>query len=161
MQKMSWLAEKLSVRKSDSAQVWFEVLTVVSTKIAVLWVVAPCRLANFPTFQTSETLANSYQSTRRYNPKGSHLRTVHRGGSWMSGNFGIRDLESYQLEQRNGGEEVTLKRILGTQFFKCVGLNWLKFDSVAHFRITDVEIPDFNIRQSHIRGPIIPLLNTF
>jgi hypothetical protein len=27
---------------------------------------------------TSETLANSHQSTRRYNPEGSHIHTHHR-----------------------------------------------------------------------------------
>jgi hypothetical protein len=28
--------------------------------------------------RTSETLVNFYQTTRRYNPKDSHLRTHHR-----------------------------------------------------------------------------------
>jgi hypothetical protein len=45
-------------------KVGFEVLTAVNTKIAVFWVVAP----------TFETLANFYQTTRRYNPEDSHLR---------------------------------------------------------------------------------------
>jgi hypothetical protein len=45
-------------------QVGFEVLTAVSLKMVVFWVV-----------RTSETLVNFYQTIRRYNPEDSHLRT--------------------------------------------------------------------------------------
>jgi hypothetical protein len=47
-------------------------------KMAVFWVVAPCRLATHRPDDggstDSETSVNSYQSTRRYNPEDSHLR---------------------------------------------------------------------------------------
>jgi hypothetical protein len=60
-----------------------EVLTAVSTKIAVFWVVAPCSLVEvyhrfalmMDAARTSETTVNFYQTTRRYNPEDSHLRT--------------------------------------------------------------------------------------
>jgi hypothetical protein len=48
----------------------FEVLTAASMKVAVFWVVAPCSLV----LAASETMVNFYQTTRRYNPEGSHLR---------------------------------------------------------------------------------------
>jgi hypothetical protein len=53
----------------------FEVLTAVSTKMAVFWVVVPCSLVALmmEAARTSETLVNFYQTTRRYNPKDSHL----------------------------------------------------------------------------------------
>jgi hypothetical protein len=68
--------------------------------MAVFWVVAPCSLGEgYPPFRghastiiialmmdaarTSETLVNFYQTTRRYNPKDSHLRT-HRGENLKS-----------------------------------------------------------------------------
>jgi hypothetical protein len=69
--------------------IWLEVLTAVTMKISVFWVVAPCRLVlvyrrfRGPYFvialmmeavQISETSVNSYQSTRRYNPEDSHLQ---------------------------------------------------------------------------------------
>jgi hypothetical protein len=50
----------------------FEVLTAVSTKMAVFWVVAPGALMMEAT-RTSETLVNFYQTTRLYNPEDSHL----------------------------------------------------------------------------------------
>jgi hypothetical protein len=57
--------------------VGFEVLTALSTKMAVFWVVAPCSLANIALMmeaaRTSETLVNFYHTTRRYNPEDSHL----------------------------------------------------------------------------------------
>jgi hypothetical protein len=64
----------------------FEVLTAVSTKMAVFWVVAPCSLVEvYQRFigpcclhhqgeSPSETLVNLYQTTRRYNPENSHLQ---------------------------------------------------------------------------------------
>jgi hypothetical protein len=73
--------------------VGFEVLTAVSTKMAVFWVVAPCSLVKFTNVsevnalmmegaRTSETLVNFYQTTRRYNPEHSHLHTeIHSKGS--------------------------------------------------------------------------------
>jgi hypothetical protein len=58
--------------------VGFEVLTAVSTKMAVFWVVAPCRAMALmmETARTSETLVNFYQTTRRYNSEDSHLRLI-------------------------------------------------------------------------------------
>jgi hypothetical protein len=65
--------------------------------MAVFWVVTPCRLVWVTDFQrsilsssstplmeavrTSETSVNSHQSTRRYNPQGSHLHTHRRENS--------------------------------------------------------------------------------
>jgi hypothetical protein len=46
-------------------------------KMAVFWVVATIALM-MEAVQTSETSVNSYQSTRRYNPEDSHLRTHRR-----------------------------------------------------------------------------------
>jgi hypothetical protein len=59
-----------------SPYVGFEVLTAVSTKMVVFWVVAPSSLAialMMEAARTSETLVNFYQTTRRYNPEGSHI----------------------------------------------------------------------------------------
>jgi hypothetical protein len=47
---------------SQMNPVGFEVLTTVSTKMAVFWVVAPCSLVE-----------NFYQSAWRYHPEDSHL----------------------------------------------------------------------------------------
>jgi hypothetical protein len=71
----------------------FEVLTAVSTKMAVFWVVTLCSLVEvyqrfrgpccllfalmMEAARTSETLVNFYQTTRRYNPEDSHLRKLH------------------------------------------------------------------------------------
>jgi hypothetical protein len=55
-------------------QVCFDVLTAVSTKMAVFWVVAIALMME--AVQTTETSVNSYQSTRRYNPEDGHLRTL-------------------------------------------------------------------------------------
>jgi hypothetical protein len=52
--------------------VGFEVLTVVSTKMAVFWVSVVLTVSIIRSM-TSETSVNSYQSTRRYNPEDSHL----------------------------------------------------------------------------------------
>jgi phage-related holin len=54
----------------------FEVLTAVSTKMAVFWVIALCSLVEalmMDATKTYETLVNFYQTTRRYNPEDSHL----------------------------------------------------------------------------------------
>jgi hypothetical protein len=75
--------------KSVNPTVAFDVLTAVSMKTAVFWVIASCSLGrSFPVFQrsllppsalmmeaarTSETLINFYQTTRRHNPEDSHL----------------------------------------------------------------------------------------
>jgi hypothetical protein len=54
--------------------VGFEVLTAVSTKIAVFWFVAPRFALMMEAARTSETLVNFYQITRRYNLEDSrHL----------------------------------------------------------------------------------------
>jgi hypothetical protein len=55
-------------------------------KMAVFWVVAPCSLVEvyqrialmMEATRTSETLVNFYQTTRRFNPEDSHLRTHRR-----------------------------------------------------------------------------------
>jgi hypothetical protein len=48
-------------------------------KMAVFWIVAPAMIAlMMETVRTSETLVNFYQTTRRYNPEDSHLRTHRR-----------------------------------------------------------------------------------
>jgi hypothetical protein len=47
-------------------------------KIAVFWVVAPLIALMMEAVQASETLVNSYQSTRRYNPEDSHLYSHRR-----------------------------------------------------------------------------------
>jgi hypothetical protein len=63
--------------KTIKNKVGFEVLTAMSTMMAVFWVVAPCSLAialMMEAARTSETLVNFYQTTRRYNPEDSHLR---------------------------------------------------------------------------------------
>jgi hypothetical protein len=46
--------------------------------MAVFWVVAPCRALMMEAARTSETLVNFYQTTWRYNPEDSHLRTHRR-----------------------------------------------------------------------------------
>jgi hypothetical protein len=53
--------------------VGFEVLTAVSTKMAVFWVALMMEAA-----RSSETLVNFYQTTRRYNPEDSRLRNYIR-----------------------------------------------------------------------------------
>jgi hypothetical protein len=45
--------------------------------MTVFWVVAPCSLM-MKAASTSKTLVNFYQTTRRYNPEDSHLRTHQR-----------------------------------------------------------------------------------
>jgi hypothetical protein len=57
-------------------KVGFEVLTEVSMKIAVFWVVAPCRAMALmmEAARISETLVNFYQTTRCYNPEDSNLQ---------------------------------------------------------------------------------------
>jgi hypothetical protein len=64
--------------------VGFEVLTAVSMKIALFWVVAPCSLVEvyqsialmMEAARTSETLVNFYQTTRCYNPEDSNLQQL-------------------------------------------------------------------------------------
>jgi hypothetical protein len=55
---------------NDSYKVGFEVLTAVSTKMAVFWVVAIALMMEAA--RSCETLVNFYQTTRRYNPEDSH-----------------------------------------------------------------------------------------
>jgi hypothetical protein len=79
----------LFILLTSSNWVGFEVLTAVSTKMAVFWVVALCSLVEvYKSFgglccphhqvmmeaaKTSETLVNFYQTTWRYNAEDSHL----------------------------------------------------------------------------------------
>jgi hypothetical protein len=58
---------------AEASYVGFEVLTVVSTKMAIFWVVA-CLIMEAA--RTSETLVNFYQTTQHYNPEDSHLRFI-------------------------------------------------------------------------------------
>jgi hypothetical protein len=51
--------------------VGFEVLTAVSTKMAVFWVAAPCSLVEV------WKKVNFYQNTRRNNPEDSHLQLLY------------------------------------------------------------------------------------
>jgi hypothetical protein len=60
----------LNKEKHSGYEVGFEVLTAVSTKMAVAIAIALVMEAA----RTSETLVNFYQTTRRYNPEDSHLR---------------------------------------------------------------------------------------
>jgi hypothetical protein len=77
-------------------KVGFEVLSVVSTKMAVFWVVAPCSLVEvYQRFRgpcclhrqgdeaarTSGPLVNFYQTTRRDNPEDSPLHENETSGS--------------------------------------------------------------------------------
>jgi hypothetical protein len=64
------LGTKDNNEEPQSGRVGFEVLTAVSTKMAVFWVIALMMEAA----RTSETLVNFYQTTRSYNPEDSHLR---------------------------------------------------------------------------------------
>jgi hypothetical protein len=61
----------------------FEVLTAVSTKMVVFWVVAPCSLVKvYQRFRGPCCLhhqGDDHQITRRYNPEDSHLQ---RKGVW-------------------------------------------------------------------------------
>jgi hypothetical protein len=69
-------------------EVGSEVLTAVSMKMAVFWVVAPCKLVEvyklfrghrglialmMEAARTYETLVNFYQTARRYKPEDSHI----------------------------------------------------------------------------------------
>jgi hypothetical protein len=58
-------------------QVGFEVLTAVSTKMAVFWVVVPRFSLMMEAARTSKILVNFYQTTRRYNPEGSQDHVSH------------------------------------------------------------------------------------
>jgi hypothetical protein len=72
-----------SVEANIAKFVGFEVLTAVSTKMAVFWVVVPFSLVKvyqrfialmMEAARTSETLVNFYQTTQLYKPEDSHLR---------------------------------------------------------------------------------------
>jgi hypothetical protein len=74
----------------QNAELRFEVLTAASIKMAVFWVVAPCSLVEIYRLSevlaasiiramiasTSETLVNSYQTTRRNTPEDSHFQNA-------------------------------------------------------------------------------------
>jgi hypothetical protein len=76
----------LGVERIKYRFVGFEVLTALSMKMAVFWVVAQCSLVEVyqrfrgpcclhpSIIRTSETLVNFYQTTRRYNPEDRHLQ---------------------------------------------------------------------------------------
>jgi hypothetical protein len=67
-----WQLQIAYLRKIVINQLEFEVLTTVSTNMAVFWVVAP-RSLMMEASRSSETLVNFYQTTRRYIPEDSHL----------------------------------------------------------------------------------------
>jgi hypothetical protein len=77
--EQNYMNRKLQLLKHTIFKVGFEVLTAVSMKIPVFWVVVPCSRAialMMEAARTSETLVNFYQTTRRYNPEDSNLRTI-------------------------------------------------------------------------------------
>jgi hypothetical protein len=81
--------------------VGFEVLTAVSTKMAVFWVVLLIALM-MEAARTSETLVNFYQATRRYNPEDSHLR------HWMEVNTELHASATFRNTRiilKSDGEE--------------------------------------------------------
>jgi hypothetical protein len=69
----------------------FEVLTAVSTKIAVFWAVTLCTLVIALMMEaaiTSKSLVNFYQTTRRYNPEDSYLShdiVKNKGNDFLEG----------------------------------------------------------------------------
>jgi hypothetical protein len=80
-------------------------------KTAVFWVVAPCSLVEIyqrfrgralmmEAARTSETLVNFYQTTRRYNPEDSHLRT-HRRENLKSYTVFHLDLHISETSEQN------------------------------------------------------------
>jgi hypothetical protein len=68
-------------------------LLTVRMKMAVFWVVAPCRVITLmmEAARASETLVNFYQTTWCYNPEDSHLRTHRR-----------ENLKSYFVRMKSG-----------------------------------------------------------
>jgi hypothetical protein len=98
----------------NHTRVWSEVLKAMSTKMAVFWVVGPCRLTALmmEAVNASGTLVDSYKSTRRYNPEDGHhlsytcsrslwhfirhntvhgIRAVGKGASYWGGGDGVAD----------------------------------------------------------------------
>jgi hypothetical protein len=69
------------LKHMDRYLLGFEVLTAVSTKMAVFCIVAPCSLVVYQRLmeaaRTSQMLVNFYQTTRCYNPEDSHLDTFY------------------------------------------------------------------------------------
>jgi hypothetical protein len=79
--------EKGSITEGEEKCMMGNFVILISIKMAVFWVVAPCSLVDssarlialmMEAARTSETLVNFYQTTRRYNPEESHLRTHRR-----------------------------------------------------------------------------------
>jgi hypothetical protein len=65
------------IYNEEVIKIGFEVLTAVSTEMAVFWFVAPCSLSlMMEAARTSETLVNFYQTTRPYNPEDSHFPNI-------------------------------------------------------------------------------------
>jgi hypothetical protein len=87
--------------RTDYNTVWLQVFKAMSMKMAVSWVVAPCRLVQVyqrfgglyclhhqgdhhlgESVQTSETSVILHQSTRRYNPEESHVPNTKHLTTW-------------------------------------------------------------------------------
>jgi hypothetical protein len=81
---LGWLRRYCLILRQYLAFAWRGEATFIKPDIrlkrAVFWVVAPCSLITLmmEAARTSETLVNFYQTTRRYNPEDSHLRTQPR-----------------------------------------------------------------------------------
>jgi hypothetical protein len=107
--RIGWFVDYWTWEKTQYWMKWlgFEVLAAVSTKIAVVWVVAPCSLVDvyrrfrgicclhqialmMEAARTSETFINFYQTTRRYNPEDSGLRWNDDYYCELIGNDGVR-----------------------------------------------------------------------
>jgi hypothetical protein len=67
---------RTKIREDSHLQVGFEVLTAVSTKMAVFALMMEAA-------RTSETLENFYQTTRRYNLEDSHLSHFQTRRTWL------------------------------------------------------------------------------
>jgi hypothetical protein len=74
MTTLAYYKSYWQLRRSEQEEI------IIQLKMAVFWVVAPCSQGALmmEAARTSETLVNFYQTTRRYNPADSHLRTHRR-----------------------------------------------------------------------------------
>jgi hypothetical protein len=78
---MSDIVERLSVLplfRGDKTKERLSVSKQPTQKMAVFWAVIRAIALMMEAARTSETLVNFYQTTRCYNPEGSHLHTHRR-----------------------------------------------------------------------------------